>query len=220
MSRRELRLIRDALDSVLSPALAASTLEDAIERMGGPPETPGEVMTLLNGPLRVALERTHGAAADDVIDDLLQLLTPRADPAAPVSEVTRELPIETAQVFVFVLSSSEALGREIEDALGSDRVMALTYEEPERLEKALAFRPPSIVIIDGASFPMIEPSRLPQLLASLPETTVRAIWGIDTPFGSAALSELAHQRGSFTPLDRREGIAPVLDLIRARRFVV
>lgn len=211
-------MIRDALESVLSPDLAARMLEEAIQVAGRLPESPGDVVALVNGPLRSALTRRHGAAADDVIDDLLRVLVPKEEPRRASSEITRELPLETAQVLVLVLSSSDALGLQIEQALGSDQVATLTYDEHARAEKALGFRPPALLIVDGAAFPMIEPSAMPGLFGKLPPTTVRAVWGTDTPYGGAVLAELADRRTSFTPLDRREGLAPILDLIRARRF--
>ena len=72
-------------------------------------------------------------------------------------------------------------------------------------------------LIDGASFPLIEPSDLPEILGALPPTSVRAVWGTDTPYGAAAVAELTAKRVAFTPLDRREGVTPVVDLVRARR---
>jgi len=218
MKRPELRMIRDALESVLSPALVDSTLEAAIRAAGREPQTPGDLVALVNGPLRAALAGRHGAAADDVIDDLLRALVPAEEARRGSSEITRELPLESAQVLVLVLSSSDTLGLELEHALGTNIVATLTYDEPVRAEKAIAFRPPAIVIIDGATFPLIEPSAMPALLSQLPTTTVRAVWGTDTPYGGAVLAELAARRAVFTPLDRREGIAPILDLIRARRY--
>lgn len=220
MRHPELRLIRDALEAVLSPELAATAIDEAVRAMPNALSSPSEIVGLVNGPLRAALAKRHGAAADDVIDDLLRMLVARAPaPASRSQDITREMPLETAQVLVFVLSSSEALGTEIEQAVGTDNVATLTWDDPQRLRKAIAFKPPAIVLVDGASFPSIEPSETPDIFAALPPTTVRAVWGTDTPYGAAVLAELAAKRAPFTPLDRREGIAPVVDLVRARRFV-
>lgn len=218
MRRPELRLIRDALEAVLSPELAASTVDEAIRAMPDALSSPDELVALVNGPLRTALARRHGPAADDVIDDLLRVLVSRTPARSVSQDITRELPLETAQVFVYVLSGSEKLGTQIENALGSEMVTTLTYEDVTRLRKAIAFRAPSIVLVDGASFPSIEPSDLPDVFAALPPTTVRAVWGTDTPYGAAVIGELAGRRAPFTPLDRREGVTPILDLVRARRF--
>lgn len=220
MRHPELRLIRDALEAVLSPELAAHTIDEAVRSMPDALSSPSELVALVNGPLRAALARRHGSAADDVIDDLLRVLVSRAPASSSRSQdVTREMPLEPAQVLVFVLSSSEALGGEIERSLGTDHVATLTWDDANRLRKAIAFKPPAIVLVDGASFAPIEPSEMPEIFAALPPTSVRAVWGTDTPYGAAVIGELAAKGAPFTPLDRREGIAPVVDLVRARRLV-
>jgi hypothetical protein len=181
MKRPELRLIRDALEAVLSPELAAATIDEALRSMPTALSSPAELVGLVNGPLRAALAKRHGSAADDVIDDLLRMLVGRSPaPRTTSQDITRELPLESAQVF--------------------------------------AFKPPAIVIVDGASFPSIEPSEMPSLLGGLPPTTVRAVWGTGTPYGASVIGELASKRAPFTPLDRREGVAPIVDLVRARRL--
>ncbi|MBX7196401.1 MAG: hypothetical protein K1X94_30385 [Sandaracinaceae bacterium] len=218
MRRPELRLIRDALEAVLSPELAAATVDEAVRAMPNALSSPAELVALVNGPLRTALTKRQGSAADDVIDDLLRVLVARTpSPKTSSQDITREIMLETAQVFVFVLSSSEALAGELERVLGTQLVATLTYDEPQRVRKAIGFKPPSIVLIDGASFPLIEPSDLPEILGALPPTSVRAVWGTDTPYGAAAVAELTAKRVAFTPLDRREGVTPVVDLVRARR---
>jgi hypothetical protein len=219
MKRPELRLIRDALEAVLSPELAAATIDEALRSMPTALSSPAELVGLVNGPLRAALAKWHGSAADDVIDDLLRMLVGRSPaPRTTSQDITRELPLESAQVFVFVLSASETLGAELERALGTHAVATVTFDDPARVRKALAFKPPAIVIVDGASFPSIEPSEMPSLLGGLPPTTVRAVWGTDTPYGASVIGELASKRAPFTPLDRREGVAPIVDLVRARRL--
>jgi hypothetical protein len=219
MRRPDLRSIRDALEAVLSPEHAASTIDEALRSMPSALSSPNELVGLVNGPLRTALAKRHGAAADDVIDDLLRMLVGRTpSPRTASQDITRELPLESAQVVVFVLSSSETIGTELERALGTHAVATATFDDPPRARKAIAFKAPAIVIVDGASFPSIEPREMPTLLAGLPPTTVRAVWGTDTPYGATVVGELAAKRAPFTPLDRREGIVPIVDLVRARRL--
>lgn len=217
MKRPELRLIRDALEAVLSPELAAGTLDQALRAMPDALASSSETVALVHGPLRAALTKHHGAAADDVIDDLLRMLVSRAPaPSGRAQDATREIAL-VAQVLVFVLSSSEQLAEAIQQGLGTEHVTTLTYDEAARVRKAIAFKAPAIAIVDGAGFPRIEPSSVPEILEALPPTSVRAVWGTDTPYGASVVASLASRRAAFTPLDRREGIAPVLDLVRARR---
>lgn len=218
MRRPEHRIVFDALEAVLAPTLVAELLVEACGSDRELPERLADLVTFVHGPLRIGLARRLGPAAHDVVDDVLRALSSAGhDAGRPSAEVTRELPLEVAQVLVFVLSSTETLGGALEQALGSARVTVLTYEDQARVERAFALRPPGIVVLDGADFPPIEPADLPRLFASLPPTTVRAIWGTDTPFGAAALGALLDARAPCTPLDRREGIALLVDLVRSRR---
>jgi hypothetical protein len=220
MRRPELRLVQSALESVLAPELALQTFREAVGAAGAPPASTAELISFLHGPLRAALERRLGGpTADTVVDDLLGALAPRAEePRTASTETTRELPIETAQVSVVVLSASPALATGLVDALGPERVAPSTAGSVATAVGMLAARRPALVLVDGAAFPSIEPRDLPDLLGELPRTTVRALWGTDTPYGAAALAALVERRAPVTPLDRREGLAPIVDLVRARRF--
>jgi hypothetical protein len=219
MRRPELRLIQSTIESVLSPALADQTYRDAITALGGEPATSSDVLELVNGPLRVSLARRLGrAAADDVVDDLLATLVTTAPPRPASAEATRELPLEREQVCVLVLSSTDALARALAAELGPRRLEVATAGTPEEARAWLATHAAGIVMIDGASFASIEPTSLPALLAPLPTTTVRAVWAVDAPYGAAALGALVEAHAPVTPLDRREGLATVVDLVRARRY--
>lgn len=219
MRRPELRLIQSALESVLTPEVADQTYRDAVSALGGEPTSASDTLDLANGPLRVALCRRLGrAAADEVIDDLLATLVTPSPSRSPSAEATRELPLEGARVRVLVLSSADALARSLETELGAHRLEVGTAGTLEAAQAWLAEHAPAVVMIDGASFATIEPTSLPALLAALPATTVRAIWAVDAPYGTAALGALVEARASVTPVDRREGLATVVDLIRARRY--
>lgn len=217
MPRPELRLVRETLESVLAPNLASATLFEALEAFGGTlPNTPSDVLAFVQGPLLASLRRRHGGGADPLIADLARILAPTDVRRDRDLEITREVPLESQQVLVFVLSTSDGLATKIEVALGTHRVATLSYDEAPRFSKAAAFRPPSLVLVDCASFPPIEPSAMPALLAPLPPTTVRGLWGTDTPYGAVLMRQLVDAKSTFTSIDRREGLPPILDLIRAR----
>jgi hypothetical protein len=216
MRRPELRLVQSTLESVLSPELADLTYREATA--GGEPESPSDVVDLVHGPLRAALGRRLGrSAADDVVDELLATLVTAAPPRSPSAEATRELPLERGRVGILVLSSTDALARALAAEL-PDQLAMTTAGTLAEARSALAMVAPRIVLVDGASFASIEPASLVQLLAPLPTTTVRAVWAVDAPYGAAALGALVDARATVTPLDRREGLATIVDLVRARRY--
>lgn len=218
MRRPELRLIQSVIESVLAPDLADQTYREALAGRGGEPDSPSGVVDLVHGPLRLALARRLGrSAADDVVDDLLATLMTAAPSRSPSDEGTRELPLQRERVCVLVLSATETLARALEAELGREQLEIGTAATPEATRRWLSTHAPGIVLIDGASFASIEPTSLHALLAPLPTTTVRAIWAVDAPYGAAALGALVDARAPVTPLDRREGLATVVDLIRARR---
>jgi hypothetical protein len=76
--------------------------------------------------------------------------------------------------------------------------------------------PPAIVLVDASDFPSIEPTDLAAAMGKAGEA-VRAIWGADLPYGQGVLAAAQRLGIPTTPLDRREGIAPLMDLVRSRR---
>ena len=212
----ELQLVREALENVLSSRTAGAVLFEALTKRGGDvPASREELLAFLRGELRDTLVIRQGPASLKLLDDVeLMLERPRGRRNL---DSTREVPILTMAVIVFVLASDNVLARSIEGAMGTNRVSVKAFQAASTFREAVRNETPAVVVLESAAFPPIEPTDLAELLRELPETTVRAVSGIDTPYGSAALSALANGRVPCTPLDRREGIEPLLDLIRSRR---
>ncbi len=217
MEQRELRLIRDALEAVLAPELAREVIEAARRQMPDALDAPENVVRFVDGPIRRAITRVHGAAGDDIVDDLLGMLVPEERHRRPSEEVTREVRLD-AQLLVIVLSSSEELARALDARFEPGAVTVVAYDDVEGPRRAAKLRAAAMVLIDGASFPRIELADIPDALALFAPETLRAVWATDAPYGASVVSILAARHVSFTPLDRREGITPIVDLVRARRM--
>lgn len=231
LERPELKLVREKLESLVAPELASSILFEALAEVGGRPPASGEAtLALVEGPLaRVLGRRVRGAEADLIIDELVGMLRmivgPAATPIAPMSraqvrdlEITLEISLDKGAVAVLVLSGREDLAMRLEAALGPGRITTRTFTTHDELSaRVKGGRLPPIVLVDAVEFPSIEPVDLATLLQRSPKGTVHAIWGADLAYGSMVLGELVQRRIPATPLDRREGIEPLLDLVRSRR---
>lgn len=209
----DLQIVREALEHVLSARTAAAVLFEALSKRGG--DIPGsreQLVAFLRLELRETLAVRQGPSSVQLLHNIERMLE---RPTARDS--TREVPIVASAVLVFVLAGNKVMARTIEAALGPGRVTVHAVTSAETFRAAVEFETPAIVILECAAFPPIEPTDIAVLLGALPENTVRAVSGIDTPYGSAALAALSNARVSCTPIDRREGIEPLLDLIRSRR---
>ncbi|MDQ3033863.1 MAG: hypothetical protein M3Y87_15710 [Myxococcota bacterium] len=226
--RPELRLVRESLEAVVSPAIVSTVIFEALDEIGGQLPDGGEaVRAFADGSLRRVLVGRLGDDAHAIIDDIVAMLSTiapsRAVAASPPrrsdADATREVFIGAGPVIVLVVASTPEFGERLLAALGPDRVAPLPTPSIERMDEQTLMAAPPVVLVDAASFAPIEPERLAASLAALPATTVRAIWGADLPYGAALLRALVERGAPATPLDRREGIEPLLDLIRSRRSV-
>lgn len=231
LERPELRLVRERLESVLAPELAASILFEALAEVGGLPPASGEAtLALVQGPLARALaRRARSADAELIVSELNEILHqivgPAVTPATPMTrtkmrelDATLEIQLGKGAVAVLVLAGKRDLAMRLEAALGPGRIATRTLSTlAEAIAHLRAATFPPIVLVDSVEFPAIEPVDLAAALRESPAGTVHAIWGADLAYGSVLLGELVERRVPATPLDRREGIEPFLDLVRSRR---
>jgi hypothetical protein len=231
VERPELRLVREKLESLLAPELASSILFDALAEVGGAPPASGEAtLALVEGPLaRVLGRRVRKAEADvivrELVDTLRVIVGPALTPVQPMTrekvrelEITLEIQIGRGAVGVLVLSSKPDLAMRLEAALGPGRISTRTLATGAMLESQLrAAELPPIVLVDAVEFAPVEPVELAAVLKRSRKGTIHAIWGADLAYGSMVLGELLARRVPATPLDRREGIEPFLDLVKSRR---
>jgi hypothetical protein len=223
----ELRLVREHLESVLSPSLAGAALFEALGAVGGRlPRSARDAAFLVEGPLRAVLEeRLRAGEADALVADIMAALAPalarEASQAvsAPRGDATLEVPLPGPgeAVRLVVLSAEDTFAARIEGALGPKRVAAVTLRTAPALLRSLrsTFSAPQLLIVDAGLFPPIEPAELAAALAAAPDTVPRAIWGGDLPYGAALLRAAAEHGGRATPFGRSDGVEPILDLVRS-----
>lgn len=224
----EIRLIRETLEGVLHPSTASTVFFDALQEAGGSlPSTPDEVMALVEGPLaRKLADRIGDDEASSVLGQLtLMLLSvlPKKGERKPRKrasrhdEKTKDLMLTEETLPVYVLSSSAAFEGQLRASLGPHIMSTIAAGDLETLRERLTQVPPALVLVDASDFPAIEPSDLTEELARLPSHVVKAIWGADLPYGMGVLDAGAKRGVELTPFDRREGIEPLMDLVRSRR---
>jgi hypothetical protein len=225
LERPELRLVREKLESVLSPGLVQSALFEALAEVGGrPPTSQAAIVALVDGPLRRALKRRlDDDDLGSLIEEILAAIqlafasSPPPNKGRPRDmEVTLEITRGKGAVGVLVISGTDDLAARLQVALGPSRVAARTCTTREEIETLLHGIAPAIILVDAVEFPPVEPVELAELMAAASRSTVRAIWGADLGYGSVVLGELVERHAPVTPLDRREGIEPLLDLVRSR----
>ncbi len=187
---------------------------------------PSRILALVDGPLQTQLTERIGAdMAESVLDQLRAMLAaigptggrrPRKRPSRH-DEPTRSLELSSETLPVYVLSGSRAFCEKLGAALGPHVMTPVLSSDAATLAERLDQVPPAFVLVDGSDFPAIEPNELCAKLAELPEELVKAIWGADLPYGMSVLAAAQSTGIHFTPFDRREGVEPLMDMIRSRR---
>jgi len=220
----EIRLIRETVEGVLHPATASSVLFEAMQEAGGVPSTPEGMLALVRGPLSRRLEDRLGEETARTLLDALEMRLqaigssskPRRRPSRH-DEPTRAVELSSETLPVFVLASSRAFAEKLAAALGPHVMSPVLASDDAMLAERLEAVAPAFMLLDASDFPAIEPDLLIGHLEGVGADVVKAVWGADLPYGMAALAA-AQQRGlDLTPFDRREGIAPLMDMIRSRR---
>jgi len=220
----EIRLIRETLEGVLHPATASSVLFDALQEAGGVPGSPEDVQALVRGPLTRRLVERLGEETTQSLLDQLELML-RAIVAAPKvrkrpsrhEDATRSVELSSETLPVYVLASSRAFADKLAAALGPNIMSAVLVTDDAMLADRLETVAPAFVLLDASDFPAIDPGALATRLAGVATDVVKAVWGADLPYGMAALAAAQEQGLALTPFDRREGIEPLMDMIRSRR---
>ncbi|MBX3272010.1 MAG: hypothetical protein KF729_17220 [Sandaracinaceae bacterium] len=218
----EIRLIRETLEGVLHPSAASTVFFESLQAFGGAlPTDAREAIDLVNGPLRRALVERLGDDGAAVADELATTLSAigrsvRKRPSRH-DEQTKAVSLSDETLPVYILTASKALVGLLHASVGPLVMSPLWVPDAAALRGRLSQIAPGFVLIDASDFPAIEPDELAQALCGLDAQLVKALWGADLPYGQGVM-DAAHRLGfSLTPFDRREGVEPVLDVIRSRR---
>ena len=215
----ELKVVRESLEGLVAPEVAASLLFEALSALGELPSSGQGIRALVDGPLRALLCHQLGDdAGTDAVDQILSRLGGAQQlRSGRDQDITKNVALSTDAVVVLLVSGSRAFLERLLATLGPGHVAPVYASSLDELAKRAARLPPAIIIVDAADFPAIEPAELAGTLGTLPPDAVRAIWGVDLPYGMALLAATQRLKLATTPLDRKEGIAPLVDLVRSRR---
>ena len=130
-------------------------------------------------------------------------------------DATTAIPTGRDPVLVAVVANGGALASRLAAALGADRVSPVTVRSIEAL--ASLDKEPGVVVVDGTDFAAIEAPDLAEALGRLSPTTARVVWASDLPYGRRIAHALAQARMPHASIDRREGVEPLLDVVRSRK---
>lgn len=231
-ARAAIRRVRDALEGGLGADDARAVLFDALTQWG--PEIPGsrvELNDFVHGPLRRLLSTHVGtndgirfmlelenalAVVDSTDGERPSVLPPSVSRPAHAASTWTMKPIPGRAVRVLLISSRDAIGDMLELALGRDLVNPVLAHPLSSIAHRIEHES-DVVVIDGVSPPTIGPLELAQSLTRATKDVWLAVWGADEPYGKEVAGALVAAGVHCVPLPRKEGIAPFIDLVRARK---
>lgn len=222
-SQGEARLLREALESVVSPELGALLLAEALATSGERfPETLAEARAFAAGPLLRALRRRrlHDEATSVVerVSKSGAKLHARRD-EEPTARIARASLRPTARaaarpdVQVVVLAEDRELADALRAAPSSAALTVLPVTSEGAVASAIHALGPCTVVVDARWLPADVSSLVTTLRAVAPDACV-ALWGADLPRGRALAHALSYAGVPAIGL-ARAGAGPLIELLRA-----
>lgn len=225
------QIIHRSLLRALDPTTAADVLSDACDAVGAVPETPADTLAMVRGPMRGLLEQRVSPRAAHAVIELIEnaLCTDRLDDpdTAEVEDerlveqtrqgddATARFATEIIPVRAVVVASGRRVVRAL-SSLGEESVIPVPARSIEQLRGAM-HPPPPFVLVDASDFPAIAPDEIFEVTARLPAYTTRVLFGSELPFGRTFAQSIALHGRIWVTLQLRNGMGPLLDLVRARR---
>lgn len=213
-------LIREALEGLVEPRAAQSVIFQALDREGVEklPSRGDDLIAFIEGPLREATaERVGASSAREVVERLSDVLGHAIRrPDTPGNSRTVEVPAGAGPVRVLVMGRSTSLAVRLRAALGGDRVAVGASTALPAAEHMIGSFCPELVILDAVDPLQDDVHAVARLVGSLPGGTTRLIWGREQPWAEKMSAALDGAGVIYTPVDRRDGVDPLLDLIRSR----
>lgn len=225
------RVLRRALEEALEKHVASTVLFEALGAAGNEvPRTVEDVLRVVRGPLRDALGRRLD---EDAAKGLLGRIEEQLGPYDPTTlelplddldpdgrsdtDATIQMPTEDRAVPVVVLSGGGSFAERLQMTLGENRVATWSAYDKDTFDAAVDEAEPAIVLIDGTDFPIVEARDVLRMFHVLPATTARVLWGAELPYGRNLVELLEEEDKGWVILELKEGISPLLDLVRSRR---
>ena len=116
---------------------------------------------------------------------------------------------------VLVVASSFAFAYRLEAAAGPVDVVSDTVDDIRRLRGAIRDMRPRVVVVDAIDAAMLEATELAEEIA-LPGI-VCVVWGREMAYGKRVLDALAALDARGVSIARKDGIEPIVDLVRSLR---
>ncbi len=214
---RELKEIRAVLRTEMEEKDASAVLFVGLDRTETFPSSEDEWVAFTQTGLKQALgehldEDTATRIAALARSVLTGESTPPPDPDALLADngekPTRQLPRLEGMSKVLVVASGSRLARVLKGALGS-RVVPMAVGDISRVAAFVDEFEPGVLVVD-----LTEPVRGlgPGVATGLGDHALVVVWG--TAQGAKRLVEQLAESGTrAVQLDRREGVAPLLDLV-------
>ncbi len=228
---RELTLVREALEAVLTPQLASRLLYLALVEFGlEPPSNATDLGRFIHDALTPVLsEHLDEGRASEIVSSIRQVVRDRPRVVSRGSaitlpppgfgvegETTEELPMLTPLLHVAVFAASASLARRLATTFGGRRVECAPLIDIGDFRRLTQSPNAQILIIDATDLTQASPESLAQALGDLERRVLRVVWGADLPFGRRVKQHLPETDDQVIHLRCDDGIEPLLDLIRAR----
>jgi hypothetical protein len=216
-----LHLIREAIEGVVAPKMAAAILFDALELEGSDslPSSKDALLAFVLGSLRAVVIRRLGTAeASEVVQRIkktVETVSEAGDGGRVSSVATLEIEVGTGPVRVLVLSKTTSMAVRLRAALGGFQIQVASASDTGAARTVGKRLDPEIIVID-ADAPISDADGVMLFIETLPMTSTSVLWGEDQTFGRTLKHEAVQRRVKLTTVDRSEGVDPVLDLIRSR----
>jgi hypothetical protein len=215
-----LYLVREELSSVVEDNVAGSLLFGALElgRLDDLPADAEALVEFVRGPLRDVTSRRIGEArAHQVCERIARILEKGMDRkfGDAATRRTAKLELGSGPLTVLVISRGP-LAVWLRVALAPDFVDVRSLAGLSTSKGLLERLTPALVIVDAGEALHEEPGAVAAWLGGLlPEA--RVLWGTDSPWATDLCATLDRKGVEYVPVDRREGVEPLLDLVRSRK---
>ncbi len=219
----EVVVIREVLEGMVRSDVAGTVLFEALEASGEEPNDVDAWLQFVGGPLRRALrERATGDETDVVIGRIAEILG-QIRPSSPDRPVRRSqaptgrFPISEGPSRLLVFAASHRLGRRLKASLGAN-VAPFVFDDLTRLKDLGHDFEPQLLVIDLTDTPS---AGLDQIAAQaskiLDSEVITVVWDEGSRIGQAVTTAFEEAGRRVSWIDRRGGVDPLIDLIRACR---
>lgn len=218
----ELSRVRERLGELVGAEQAAPIFFEALEGVEELPNGGQALADFVRGPLQRCLERRLGQEQADRITQGLERAvvdTPRsgAHKRAPDFDAATTVGTQTGPARLVVVARGTRLAERLRLAVGGDDVAVAPAADPQRAGELAHEINASMIIVDGTDVPAGRADAFVDGLGGVPDHVMLVMWTTDSPEAEQLQEELAFCGLRVTMIDRREGVEPLIDLMRAHR---